>query len=275
MSGAIAIHHGPFGRAKLYEIDHSLATHAHREGHLIFYLDGDPAGFRIGETAFDVSASRGVAVDPWAPHSFETLGPGRKTIVLTLYINPIWFLENSQSAQYTFNFGTPVIEITPEVQCWIGRLTALLCENEPSARFDGFFYETALTSFRQSWRYERFGPVQPVRSGTCRDFRIRRSVRLISEHYAETIDMATIARQSGLSRPHFFKMFRKQMGLTPHLFINLLRTEHAIQDLVTTTKPIAEIGVETGFSSQANFSRFFAANVGMAPTDYRRVAHIA
>ena len=32
------------------------------------------------------------------------------------------------------------------------------------------------------------------------------------------------------------------------------------------------IGFDLGFSSQSSFTRFFASNVGMAPTDYRRVA---
>ena len=37
---------------------------------------------------------------------------------------------------------------------------------------------------------------------------------------------------------------------------------------------VADIGYDLGFSSQSGFTRFFAANVGMAPTQYRRVAHV-
>ena len=38
MARAISVHHGSFERATLYELDKPLITHAHREGHLIFYL---------------------------------------------------------------------------------------------------------------------------------------------------------------------------------------------------------------------------------------------
>jgi len=31
---------------------------------------------------------------------------------------------------------------------------------------------------------------------------------------------------------------------------------------------------DLGFSSQSGFMRFFAANVGMAATEYRRAAHV-
>ena len=32
-------------------------------------------------------------------------------------------------------------------------------------------------------------------------------------------------------------------------------------------------GLDLGFASQASFTRFFTSNVGIPPTDYRRVAH--
>jgi AraC-like DNA-binding protein len=50
--------------------------------------------------------------------------------------------------------------------------------------------------------------------------------------------------------------------------------EHALDSLVRTEIPIAEISVDLGFSSQSAFTRFFAANVGLAPTEYRRAAKV-
>ena len=46
MARAISVHHGSFGRATLYELDKGLITHAHREGHLIFYLGGSPGSIQ-------------------------------------------------------------------------------------------------------------------------------------------------------------------------------------------------------------------------------------
>jgi AraC-like DNA-binding protein len=37
---------------------------------------------------------------------------------------------------------------------------------------------------------------------------------------------------------------------------------------------VTDIGFDLGFSSQSVFTRVFAANVGMAPTDYRRAAQV-
>jgi transcriptional regulator GlxA family with amidase domain len=51
--------------------------------------------------------------------------------------------------------------------------------------------------------------------------------------------------------------------------------ERAIDSLTSTHKSVTDIGFDLGFSSQASFTRFFTTNVGIAPSDYRRVAHLA
>ena len=62
------------------------------------------------------------------------------------------------------------------------------------------------------------------------------------------------------------------MGVTPNIFLNTLRSEHAIDDLLNTQKTVTDIAFELGFSSQASFTRFFSTNVGIPPSEYRRVA---
>ena len=111
-------------------------------------------------------------------------------------------------------------------------------------------------------------------SGQVIDFRVRNSMRLMEELLGANIELDAVARGAGLSRPHFYKLFRTQTGLTPNLYVNTLLMEHAIDRLVGSEISVADIGYDLGFSSQSGFTRFFAANVGMAPTKYRQVAHV-
>ena len=106
------------------------------------------------------------------------------------------------------------------------------------------------------------------------DFRVRKSIKLMSESPGAEIELDSIARESGLSRPHFYRLFRTQTRVTPHLYLNTLIMEQALDALVATETPIADISSDLGFTSQSGFTRFFAANVGMAPTDYRRAAKV-
>ena len=138
---------------------------------------------------------------------------------------------------------------------------------------DGYMVEMTRICYDQSWaRSKDKSPLGRLKSRFS-DFRVRRSLRLMQENYSEELQMDDLAREVGLSRPHFFKLFKKQMGITPNLYLNTLRSEHAITELMTTEKTITDIGHDLGFSSQASFTRFFASNVGIPPSEYRRVAH--
>ncbi|WP_368362729.1 helix-turn-helix transcriptional regulator [Rhizobium mongolense] len=272
MSNAISVRHGEFGRASIYQLDSTIITHAHREGHLIFYIDGADARLEVGDQPASVSHSFGAAVSPWEPHSFH-LPVGQRQLCLVLYIKPRWFLQNDASSEFALRFGSPVLEMTPEITDFVRRLTSLLLENEDHAQFDKLLFGLTKASFDQSW----------LRSGDgCRtdallrynDFRVRRSLRIIQDYVGETMEMEELARLVGLSRPHFFKLFKQNMGVTPNVYINTLRSERAIDFLLTGDKTITDIAFDLGFSSQASFTRFFSSNVGIAPSDYRRVAHV-
>lgn len=275
MSEAISVHHGDFGRAALYQLDKPIITHAHREGHLIFSLNGCRSTVTVGDQTFPVDDVSGVAVSPWEPHNFELADPGTTCLCLVLYIKPLWFLETSQSAEFALSFGRPHIRITPDILRAVNRLTTLLLEEERADIFDNFLFEVTSRCFNQSWQDSNSVCSLNLRQTKFTDYRVRRSLRLMQARFTGDVGMDWLARESGLSRPHFFKLFKKQMGITPNLYLNTLRYEHAIEDLLTTDKSVTEISYGLGFSSQASFTRFFSSNVGIPPSEYRRVAHQA
>lgn len=273
MSEAIAVHHGAFGRSALYELNRPFVTHAHREGHLICYVSGGNAIVRVGDKPIRIDDNTAVAVAPWEPHSFEELDKDNPCLCLVLYIRPMWFLENCQSAQCVLDFGQPDISVDKAIKRWILRLTSLLLEPHDNECLDGYLSEMTQVCYDQSWKNsKRRTPLGRVKSRFS-DYRVRRSLRLMQERFSEELAMERLARDVGLSRPHFFKLFKKQMGITPNMYLNTLRAEHAIEELLNTDKSVTDIGYDLGFSSQASFTRFFGSNVGISPSEYRRVAH--
>lgn len=271
MSNALAVYHGRFGRASIYRLDKPLATHAHREGHLIFLVGGTESLQDISGVQHPISKQFATAVNAWQPHNFHPGDTVNGSYFLTLYINPAWFLELGRNARSAFRFGRNSIEVTSQIGRLVQRVTSLLMEHDYNNMFDGYLYELVRECFDQSWQWIDGDTDMRNDWVTVRDFRIRKSMQLMKERIGDELALDTIARDAGLSRPHFYKLFRENIGLTPNIYLNTLRMETSIDRLTLSTDPITTIGLDIGFSSQASFTRFFTSNAGIAPTEYRRV----
>lgn len=273
MSTAISVYHGEFGRASLYYLDKPIIKHAHREAHMTFHLQGTPAGMEISDKPCRVWERQGAAVNSWQLHNYN---PGVRNAgqhLLVMYIEPSWFVDYSRSFTGSLKFGRSEIEVTPAIVNLIQKVVSLLLDGGTTDMFDGYLFKLTDESFTQSHQWTPGAPQFDLKP-KINDFRVRKSIKLMTENIGNEVDMGTIATESGLSRPHFFKLFRDQMGVTPKLYWNTIRMEKALYDLTETPKYITDIGFDLGFSSQSSFSRFFALNAGMSPTDYRRVAHV-
>ena len=70
MSRALAVFHGLFGRATVYQLNRAFNVHAHREGHLIFHVGGTPAQIDVCDQRWQLRQDSVVVVNPWEPHNF-------------------------------------------------------------------------------------------------------------------------------------------------------------------------------------------------------------
>jgi AraC-like DNA-binding protein len=274
MSTALAVHHGPFGRVALYSIDRGMVLHAHREGHLIFHVQGPDAAIRIEDHTYPLARAHGVAISPCQAHNFISLDAREPSVFLTLYIRPTWFLEASRQVNGSLRFGRCPIEVTGPIERLVRQAALGLLHDADDESVSDNLHELTQVSFDQSWQWTG-GPSLTGCAAPLRDFRVRTSVRLMQDRLGDHLALDEIARESGLSRPHFYKLFREQVGVPPNMYLNTLRMEAAIARLTTELAAVTDIGLDLGFASQASFTRFFIANVGIAPSDYRRVVRVA
>lgn len=272
MSNALAVSHGDFGRAALYDLDRPITTHAHREGHLIFPVAGGSADVTICDTLVQCNETTAAAVSPWELHSFAPQSAGFLTLVL--YIKPMWFLEHTGSTEFALNFGSREIRLNDDIEKLVRRLSSMMIDDAADFVVENLLIELTTKCYEASWA----GRKRPCSTSYFRnfsDFRVRRSQQLMKKYLYEHDGLDNLASEVGLSRPHFFKLFKRQTGVTPNVYFNTLRSEQAIDDLMNTDKSVTDIALDLGFASQASFTRFFSLNVGIAPTDYRRVARVS
>lgn len=86
--------------------------------------------------------------------------------------------------------------------------------------------------------------------------------------------VSRLAREAGLSTPHFISQFGALFGETPLQCRTRARLERAREMLLATDEPAIQIGLALGFSNAGSFSRLFSRHFGMPPRAYRRTARL-
>lgn len=115
----------------------------------------------------------------------------------------------------------------------------------------------------------------------CRNYRTRgretphrkeiaQAVAFIEEHHTDDITIAQIVKASGLSRAHFHRLFRKEIGFHTSWYLRQVRVNHAAALLRDTHKSITEIGFAVGFNDSNYFTQAFKRVLGVTPRAYRK-----
>ncbi len=108
-----------------------------------------------------------------------------------------------------------------------------------------------------------------VRVNALPKWRLRRVEQYVADHFHRCISLSELANVAGLSRMHFAAQFRIATGYRPREYLLNYRTEQAKTLLATTERPLAEIALAVGFSTQAHFSTVFKRISGESPARWR------
>lgn len=110
-----------------------------------------------------------------------------------------------------------------------------------------------------------------VRAGLASNI-LRRIDDWIETNLDQTIRLDELAMLANLSEFHFHRMFRLSRGVAPHAWVMERRVDRA-RILLQSDRPIAEIAVACGFSSQSHLTRVFRQQTGRTPANYRYASH--
>lgn len=99
---------------------------------------------------------------------------------------------------------------------------------------------------------------------------LRRARDHADRHYAEPLDLASLAAVAGLSKFHFHRVFRATYGVSPAAYLSQRRVERAQDLLRATNLTVTEVCFAVGFSSLGSFSSRFREIVGETPSQFQR-----
>ena len=92
----------------------------------------------------------------------------------------------------------------------------------------------------------------------------------IEAHFTQRIDLFRLAGIAGLSTSYFSRAFKQSIGMPPHRYVMLRRLAAAAEMIRRTSKSLAEVAIEVGFSDQSHFTRIFTQMTGETPGALRR-----
>jgi len=113
--------------------------------------------------------------------------------------------------------------------------------------------------------YARVQPTRTVRLGGLAPWQKRRLMELIDSNLDGELRLSYLAEECGLSMSYFSRSFKRTFGVPAHRYLIARRVERAKVLLKSSSAPLSEIALESGFGDQAALSRTFRAVVGTSP----------
>ena len=103
---------------------------------------------------------------------------------------------------------------------------------------------------------------------------LRRARDFMDRHFAEPLDVPTMAAAAAMSPAHFSRRFRAAYGETPYAYLMTRRIERA-QALLRQGMSVTDACMAVGCTSLGSFSSRFTEIVGETPSQYRTRDHRA
>jgi AraC-like DNA-binding protein len=246
-----AHHRGPLGRWQFVPMTRISCLLA---GTVRLWSHGREEWMRTGEVVINCPGA--------APRVAERLTPTSDT--LTLYITPALFSSLCEQ------FGGPrpaELQVhlvrDPQLVDGVLRLASAIDAGQGER-------EALVEVVQQLSRSLGADGVRTMPAGPLRP-EIAHVRRILEERFAHAISLEDLAQEAGLSKFHLLRLFRVEVGTTPHAYRLHLRISRAREMLDKGESPV-EVALACGFADQPHFTRSFKRIVGLTPAVFRRIA---
>ena len=280
MSNAVKIFQGRFGRVALLDMNAPLVGHAHHHCHILIKAGGADSAFSVRGERAPLTDDTAVLVNAWEHHAYEhDAPPGERTLILALYIEPPWMAELHRSLALSGHprfFPQSCVRIASATRQIVEEFVLEMwwADEVSPARMEELLFNLIVATIESYSGWRDIASLLRTKPPVAMDPRVRQAIALMRQDIAHDLDVDALALRAGLSRGHFFALFQRDTHVTPLVYANVLRFEAAVLRLSKGREPLNTIADDLGFSAPGHFSRFFRQQLGITPSDYRRVVNL-
>jgi AraC-like DNA-binding protein len=279
MSTALRIAHGAFGRVALLDMDWSLVRHAHPHCHVLLKVEGADTQFVVGDKVYPLTDQTAVLVNGWQPHSYVHDPERPRTVILALYIEPEWlmaFRPGWAASGAPGFFNHPSGDVSPRIRGLAMNLAAdMMVRPEARTAHEATLSDLMIAVIERFTPWRSFPASIREMNTSSGDWRIRKIAASMRAETRQGVALETLAKEAGLSRSHFFRLFESSIGVPPKVYLNVVRMEQAVDAVLNQSASVCDISKQLGFAEPAHFTRFFRNHAGVSPREFRNISRLA
>ena len=258
-------------------------THKHEFIEVVYILSGS-AIHTVEDREYTVNRGDVVLINSLVPHKFEEIKSQEQFVTYDLMFTPDFLdystinMSDFKSLNNSFLFYSLFPEekaILPDLHVInnsffsYGEIFTRIyneyknCEKGFIQIIRAYCIELIIKIFRDLEK-EGVSPLSPENKKT-----VELALNYINDNYSLKLSIGDIASQVFLSPDYFRKLFKKVTGTSVTNYLQKIRLDKACNLLLTTTMPIKDISIETGYTDIQTFYKVFKKATGKTPQNYR------
>ncbi len=248
-------------------IQKGKGTHTHSDVEIFYVMEG-PVHFILEEKQYELNKDDFLVVNVDSKHSYIAEDNFLAACMYISYPELIKMLKQD-TVLFWCNTAVDNSEIADEVRTVLKKIIGEEYSNKGSdvIYMNCLYYELLhiLTHDFLLNRQERSGTLEEHKF----DDRKHRIVEYVRLNYDKQIGLNDLAQKLFLSNAYLSKYIKRQFGMSFIEYVNMVRLNYVISQLLYSDKSVVHIAMDTGFASSAALNKAFKEKYGMTPTVYR------
>jgi AraC-like DNA-binding protein len=249
---------------------------------IIFVITGPFKGVQVGHLKRDLATNDAVILNQhFGVQSPRCVGANSWAMIIDVAREPLFAALAEKPLFDTFPISHPERLITAlrNVAAWSSRVAphswTVMTRSTDLSLSVATGSRRSLPMHRKAALYELFAilmdEAQKHDTAPLVSKAVKEAIEFIIAHYSDpALDLGAITLSTHMSSSHLWRMFKKEVGISPMRFLRETRLRQGAALLEQTALRVGEIAAKVGFQDPLYFSRMFGAVFRCSPLAYRK-----